>query len=594
VGRPIAAPSPSVRASLADRKLAALSEVGLTIVSDADYQQVLAALIQKVSRILDVESGGFLLYDEASHELQLQRPGYGFDDDAYRAYRVSLGGTSRTADVFLTGRPYFTNDATKAPQHPQLVRIYHIKRVLSVALQIEGKSIGVFNAINKRNGDFTVDDVELLQMIAPHLAVIIQSAGMLRSLRSNQAELERLLRIHNTLAVMAIGGHDLADLTRDLAELIQTEVVTCESRGKPIAAPASVRVVTPEVLSVLRHLTDRGAVEYDPIRVDLPDGRVAIGVPIIAIGEVLGGIVAVAARDSVGSGMVRTIQQGALVFALEIVKVREVADVEQRLRADALQHLLVAASRAEETGLFRRLGFEAGEPLRMARIVIAESLTPIVERGDATQVRLHRQLTNLFEHEWPRAAVIISDSVVLALPETDLPLAEQRRRLNRIIGKARLALPTGPRVALIAVGSAARDAAGVRRSIADTQSVIAASRLLSDPSVVFVEDLGLLGLLAQPAEAEDVRRFVGETLGPLEVGTERSSGEWLRFLEALAASNFSVKHAARHLGIPLNTARYRATRIEEKLGVNFHDADARLNVMVALRLRRVLQAKPSD
>jgi DNA-binding PucR family transcriptional regulator len=37
----------------------------------------------------------------------------------------------------------------------------------------------------------------------------------------------------------------------------------------------------------------------------------------------------------------------------------------------------------------------------------------------------------------------------------------------------------------------------------------------------------------------------------------------------------------------LNTARYRAARIEEKLKIDFNDAEARLNVMVALRLREV-------
>jgi purine catabolism regulator len=111
---------------------------------------------------------------------------------------------------------------------------------------------------------------------------------------------------------------------------------------------------------------------------------------------------------------------------------------------------------------------------------------------------------------------------------------------------------------------------------------------VGDRRVVFVEDLGLLRLLAQPAGAADIRRFVSETLGPLDGGPDSGgSRDWVPFLEALVASNFSVKQAARRAGIHLNTARYRATRIEEKLGIDFDDAEARLNLMVALRLRQV-------
>jgi hypothetical protein len=76
------------------------------MVSDADYEQVLAALIEKVCELLDVESGGFMLYDPAAGELQLQRPAFGLDDDdRINVYRVPLSAGDNAVTVFLTGQP---------------------------------------------------------------------------------------------------------------------------------------------------------------------------------------------------------------------------------------------------------------------------------------------------------------------------------------------------------------------------------------------------------------------------------------------------------------------------------------------------------
>jgi purine catabolism regulator len=56
------------------------------------------------------------------------------------------------------------------------------------------------------------------------------------------------------------------------------------------------------------------------------------------------------------------------------------------------------------------------------------------------------------------------------------------------------------------------------------------------------------------------------------------------FLEELARANFSVKMAARRLGLHVNTAKYRAARIQSLLGVDFADPDVRFSVQLALKI----------
>ena|SRR5437588_4313339 len=119
------------------RTLRAVSDIGQTMVSDADYEQVLAALIEKVCGLLDAESGGFMLYEPAAGELQLQRPAFGLDDDDDRIdiYRVPLSAGGNAVTVFLTGQPYFTNDAPSDPRciqrYIELFDVEHVRSVLA-------------------------------------------------------------------------------------------------------------------------------------------------------------------------------------------------------------------------------------------------------------------------------------------------------------------------------------------------------------------------------------------------------------------------------------------------------------------------------
>ena len=567
-----------------------MSDIGQTMVSDADYEQVLAALIEKVCGLLDAETGGFMLYEPAAGELQLQRPAFGLDDhdDRIDVYRVPLSAGGNAVTVFLTGQPYFTNDAPNDPRCIQrYIELFDVERFVTVRLQVQDRPIGVFHAMNRRGGDFTVDDQELLQLVAPHLAVMIQAAAMLRSLREHERELERLIQVHNSLMDMAIRGHDLTDLAKRLAELIQLDVAVCEVGGQPMVATDGRRRLPAEVTSLLRHAMEDPATQHPTQRLHLDRGGEAVVTRVVAGGESVGAIVAVR-EGHIAPETIRTVEQAALVMAITIVKQREVAEVERRLWADALEHLLVAGTTIEEAGLLRRLGIDAGQPFRMAEIVVTGLADQREKPVDTDFQRLHRLVNGLLQREWPGAvAVTRSHTVTLVLPESPATTGDARRRLERVLADVRRSQPSGRSGALIAVGGPAVHATGARRSLNDVVAVVAASRLLPHPSVVFIEDLGLFRLLARPAEAADVQAFLFETLGAIEA-SDGAAREWMPFLEALVASNFSVTHAARRAAIPLNTARYRAGRIEEKLGIDFADAGARLNLMVALELRRIL------
>ena len=94
----------------------------------------------------------------------------------------------------------------------------------------------------------------------------------------------------------------------------------------------------------------------------------------------------------------------------------------------------------------------------------------------------------------------------------------------------------------------------------------------------------LYSLKGQP----ELDRFTDETLARL-LDRDRG-GELRRTLAAYLESNGSPTEAALRLKLHRNTVLYRLSRIEDLLGVDLRDADARLTLHLALRIQDVLES----
>lgn len=601
-----AAPAPSPGASsrpqrdatLAERRVEALAEIGQTMVSGSDYEHVLAALIEKVARILDATSGGFMLYDELTGQLVLQKPAFGFDsEELISAYRVPLSGGGNAVTVFVSGQPYLTNNAPGDPRVLQrFVRLYGAERILTVPLQVEGRTIGVFHLINKRAGDFTRQDLELLQMMAPQLAVIIHSAAMMRQLRDHEQQLERIIDIHNALTGMVLGGGGLKALVDRLSQLLDLPVLMAESSGHMMASPtsssAAEAVVAASLATLLTRMEEAASLDLRPVSM-LLEGSGALTmmtVPIAVGSELMGSIAAVGQPSQLDDLTGRTLQQAALVFALEMVKEREVYEVERRLNADLVEHLLLAASDAEGTQLMRRLGLDDSRSHRAAYLEVTADRAQLAmsRRFQDYRAWLHRSVMRDLAGRQQGAAVVARDQgFVLVLPAAEGADPEpESRRLSAWLRGLLDCRPAQMRIThVLGVGGVAGRPMELRRSFEEARTVVAVQRQLSlQRPVLFFEQLGIYRLLAQPARREDLKAFVARALGPLLEHDRRSRSDWISFLEALAASNFSVKTAARHLGLHVNTAKYRAARIRSLLGVDLADPEARFELQLALKI----------
>src|SRR5215207_9378285 len=159
----------------AQRSLDALLAMGRILTTTAPYERVVAGMMATVSDVLDVETCGFFLHDAERDELVLQRPGFdAYDEAVFDYFHIPLSRPGPTRQVFLSRRPAVVNDALD-PDSPWFrgARLVNSRTILVVPLVIEGRATGVLSIMNKRNGDFDADDVDLAMLLAPHLALTI-------------------------------------------------------------------------------------------------------------------------------------------------------------------------------------------------------------------------------------------------------------------------------------------------------------------------------------------------------------------------------------------------------------------------------------
>src|SRR5437763_616468 len=220
------------------RKISALVRVGRAMVSAADYELALGTLIETVSRLLDVETGGFLVYDPARDELVLQQPAFGINDPQLIAeYHVPLSAGGNAVRVFLSQRAYLCNDAEHDPRMiHRFVEMIGARNILSIPLIVEDRPIGVFHAINRRGGGFDQADLDLLTLVAPLMAASVQSAQMFRELREKSRQLERAVFLQAELSRTALDAPGMEPLAERLADLIARPVMVLDSALRPIAS----------------------------------------------------------------------------------------------------------------------------------------------------------------------------------------------------------------------------------------------------------------------------------------------------------------------------------------------------------------------
>jgi diguanylate cyclase (GGDEF)-like protein len=144
-----------------------------SISSSLDSQRVYHSLLEKFSELMKAERSSLMILDQESNELALEAAlGAGPKDAS--PIRLKLGDAIAGA-VLASGTPLVVGDVDTDSRIPHdRPGRYKTKSFISYPITLGQRKVGVINLTDRLDGaTYVNDDLMILEMMAPHLALII-------------------------------------------------------------------------------------------------------------------------------------------------------------------------------------------------------------------------------------------------------------------------------------------------------------------------------------------------------------------------------------------------------------------------------------
>ncbi|NUQ58516.1 MAG: GAF domain-containing protein [Anaerolineales bacterium] len=179
-----------------EKLLLRLVDLSVQLNSTLDLDELLQLITATAAEALDCEAASILLYDEKNPRLFFAAA-TGSDPAQLAEIPVPIDG-SLAGTIFRTNQPLILNNVEQDPRHYSLVSDhikFKTKSLLGVPMPIKDQTMGVLEAVNKRDGNFKESDATVLAVIAAHAAIAINNA---RLFRARQQALEKV-RVMNEI-----------------------------------------------------------------------------------------------------------------------------------------------------------------------------------------------------------------------------------------------------------------------------------------------------------------------------------------------------------------------------------------------------------
>jgi len=166
----------------------ALREVGVALGTTLDLDRLLELILDKITEVLEADRATLYLLDETNNEL-VSRIVQGQE---VRSIRLKIGH-GIAGHVARTGKPLRVRDAyhdARFNAEWDMLSGYRTRSILAAPMKNHlGKTIGVVQVLNKKIGEFTEDDAEILAALATQAAVSIDNSRLFMSVAQKNIQL---------------------------------------------------------------------------------------------------------------------------------------------------------------------------------------------------------------------------------------------------------------------------------------------------------------------------------------------------------------------------------------------------------------------
>ncbi|OBB59129.1 hypothetical protein A5757_14255 [Mycobacterium sp. 852013-51886_SCH5428379] len=437
------------------------------------------------------------------------------------------------------------------------------RALVSVPLRRGGVVVGAINGYRRAPHRFDAVEIGLVTTLASQVAVALGTAQLRSREQDTIRELRRAEEVHGLLTATALRGEGVSGVATALAELLGRPVLIDDVYGTALA----------DVGWPSDGIEDTG----DPADVTL-DGEVVARVRVAATAGELSPL------------DMRAVEHATVVTALELMRARTAAQVEQRLRGSLVADLLSTdgADMAALLDRARRLGWDlSGEQTLIG--VRSASAQAVGDRAAPERLLAGADRFAMTVTPRPLVAVYRGDLVLIVAPEATAP--------GRVDGAAAVA---GRLVAYLTdTGAVQRAVAGVTpaapavelpdmlRTLRGALDLATDSASEVTTTVIDLRDIAIDHLLLQLDDPQRLRDYATTVLGPALNYDREHGSELLHTARILLERDLDRRAAADALHLHPNTVAQRMRRLESLTGLRPSRPRDLLQLTSALTVARI-------
>lgn len=539
-----------------ERWLHALAGIGEAVGGDEPVAQLLDRVARTACTLLGYDFCAVFLPDDARTALTIVGS-HGLSGDyiaqvnADRPILLDVHGEQEapTSIAFRTGEVVTLEDIELVPEfgwggvaHEQGYRA-----LISAPLRRAGAVVGALNGYRTGPHSFDAAEVSLVTTLATQVAIALGTAQLRAQEQATIRELRRAEEVHGLLMATALRGEGVAGVADALAELLGRAVSIDEVPGGDLS---------PTVTPIDDHW-ESGV---------LLDGTVVARIQ-------------VAGENALSALDVRAVEHAAVVTALELLRARTAAEVEQRLRGSLLADLLTADfSETSATGPLldraRRLGWDLSGSQTLITVRWPEH-----ERAERVLAITDRFATEIAPR--PLAALFRGDLVLVYSPESHPAAADLVRRL---VGTLSASGAVEFAVAVVSATGAVTDLPDAYRTVCGAMNLAADAR---STTVIDLADVTIDHLLLQLDDPQRLRAFARNVLGAVLDYDRTRQTELIHTARVHLAHSLDRRATASALHLHPNTVAQRIKRLEELAGLQLSRPPDLLRLTSALTVARV-------
>ncbi len=536
--------------------LGALADIGEAVGGDEPVAAVLDRVAQTACTLLDYDFCAVFLPDASRTALTIVGS-HGLSGDyvdqvnADRPILLDVRGEREapTSIAYRTGEVVTVEDIDRM-RHFTWSGVAHeqgYRALISVPLRRAGAVVGALNGYLAAPHRFDRAEIGLVSTLATQVAIALGTAQLRATEQATIRELQRAEEVHTLLTATALRGAGVAAGAAALAELLDR--------------PVRIEDVYSEQLAAARWPGEVAADADTTVTDVILDGAAVAHIHVLAGGTELSGL------DG------RAMEHGAVVTALELLRARTAAEVEQRLRGSLVADLLGSDAAAMPAFLerARRLGWDlaSGQTLIAVRAIDDERVLSAADK--------------FFARAAPRplSAAHRGDLILIRPAGSAGEDVETARRLVEYL------TGTGVVEHARAAVSAEVSAQKLPATYRTLRGALDLARDADASNVIDLTDITIDHLLLELGDPQRLRQFAMSVLGRAAEYDRTRSTELLDTARVVLDTGLDRRAAAARLHLHPNTVAQRMRRLEELTGLQLSRPADLLQLTSALTVARI-------